>query len=182
MGETHPAETKVVVELCSKDLTPTYLTEEQRLTFLKLVGTRYNPSTDVIRMSTEKFPTRAQNKRYLGDLVDTLIAEAKQGESFVDIPLDLRHHKPKLKILFPKSWALTEERKKQLDATRAERKYLEQERTRIVDGNEAIREAIRTLPALSQELRGSTGDGEEEAVRVKLGKGQRKPNHRIMRR
>ncbi len=182
MGETHPAETKVVVELCSKDLTPTYLTEEQRLTFLKLVGTRYNPSTDIIRMSTEKFPTRAQNKRYLGDLVDTLIAEAKQGESFADIPLDLRHHKPKPKILFPKSWAMTEERKKQLDATRAERKYLEQERIRIVDGNDVIREAIRAIPALSQEFHRSRGDGEEEAVPVKLWKGQRKPNPRLTRR
>ncbi|QSS64291.1 37S ribosomal protein Rsm24, partial [Histoplasma capsulatum] len=32
MGETHPAEAKVVVEFCSKDLVPNYLTEEQRIT------------------------------------------------------------------------------------------------------------------------------------------------------
>ncbi|KAI5301655.1 28S ribosomal protein S35, mitochondrial, partial [Ascosphaera pollenicola] len=47
MGETHPAQEKVVVELCSKDLVPTYLTEAQRQTFLKLVGPRYKPDKDI---------------------------------------------------------------------------------------------------------------------------------------
>ncbi|KAL4935004.1 hypothetical protein BDV06DRAFT_229224, partial [Aspergillus oleicola] len=36
MGESHPAEQKVVVELSSQDLVPKHLTEAQRQTFLKL--------------------------------------------------------------------------------------------------------------------------------------------------
>jgi small subunit ribosomal protein S35 len=82
MGEQHPAEPKVVMELASQDLTPKYLTEAQRQTFLKLAGTRYNPQTDIVRMSSEKYGSRAQNKRYLADLVNSLIKEAKEGDSF----------------------------------------------------------------------------------------------------
>ncbi|KAL2009898.1 hypothetical protein VTN00DRAFT_5705 [Thermoascus crustaceus] len=168
MGEQHPAENKVVVELSSKDLVPKHLTEEQRLTFLKLVGPRYNPDTDIVRMSCEKFTTRAQNKRYLGDLVNTLIKEAKEGDSFADIPLDLRHHKPKQKLQFPESWILTEERKKQLAATREERKRAEQERPVIVDGKEAIAQAVKTLPQLNPGLTQKAAE-ERERVAVKVG-------------
>lgn len=150
MGEQHPAEHKVVVELSSKDLVPKHLTEQQRLTFLKLVGPRYNPDTDIIRMSCEKFSARAQNKRYLGDTIKNLIKEAKEGDSFADVPLDLRHHKPKVHYTFPESWKVTENRKRQLLADRQLRLEGEQERSTVVDGKETILHAIRTLPALSQ--------------------------------
>ncbi|KAK2788793.1 37S ribosomal protein S24, mitochondrial [Onygenales sp. PD_12] len=176
MGETHPAETKVVVEFCSKDLTPKYLAEEQRVTLLKLVGTRYNPELDIIRMSTEKFPTRAQNKRYLGDLVNSLIKEAKEGDSYADVPLDLRHHKSKPKTPFPESWAMTEERRKQLDEAREEKKRLAQEKLlQVTDGNEVIEQAIRTLPELNANRLGSGGEGPRETVAVRAG-GQRRGN------
>lgn len=180
MGEQHPAENKVVVELCSKDLVPKYLTEEQRQTFLKLVGCRYNPDTDIVRMSCEKFATRAQNKRYLGDLVNTLIKEAKEGDSFADIPLDLRHHKPKKKLHFPESWILTEERKKQLAATRAERRRAEQERQAIVDGREVIAHAIKTLPQLNPGLNNKAAE-ERERVAVKLGAKPQKGVQKLIR-
>lgn len=146
MGEHHPAEPKVVVELCSKDLTPKYLSEQQRQTFLKLAGPRYNPETDIVRMSCEKFPARAQNKRYLGDLVNTLIKEAKEGDAFADIPLDTRHHTPsKPKLRFPESWNLTEARKKQLEERRAQRQQLQ---AHAVDGNKVVLDAVKTLPSL----------------------------------
>lgn len=45
----------------------------------KLAGVRYNPEKDVVKMSCEMFETQAQNKRYLGDVVDTLLKEAKVG-------------------------------------------------------------------------------------------------------
>lgn len=148
MGESHPAEPKVVMELCSRDLVPKYLSEAQRLTLLKLIGPRYNPETDIIHMSCEKFPARAQNKRYLGDLINTLVKEAKEGDSFADIPLDLRHHTPsKPKIPFPNSWNMTEERKKQLEAKRAER---QQSHRSVVDGNEIAIQAAKTMPALKE--------------------------------
>ena len=74
MGEFHPAEKKVVVEFCPEDLDPT---EVQQMKLKKLAGARFNPQKGIIRMSCESFEHQAQNKRYLGDLVESLIAEAK---------------------------------------------------------------------------------------------------------
>ncbi|KAL2835204.1 mitochondrial ribosomal subunit protein-domain-containing protein [Aspergillus cavernicola] len=177
LGESHPAENKVVVELSTGDLVPQYLSEDQRQTFLKLVGTRFNPEKDIVRMSCEKYSTRAQNKRYLGDLIGTLIKEAKEGDAFTDIPLDLRHHKSKPKHRFPDSWILTEERKQQLEATRAERLRLQKERQAIVDGNSVVAEAIKVLPAFNPALRPKATD-EREKVAVKAGAKGQKQRHR----
>src|SRR5277367_5767453 len=77
MGEQHPAEKKVVVEFCPVDMPD--LTDVQRDKLKKLAGSRWNPETDIIKMSCEMFETQAQNKRYLGDLVDTLLQEARVG-------------------------------------------------------------------------------------------------------
>lgn len=77
MGENHPAENKVVVEFCPADLPD--LTDVQRDKLKKLAGSRWNPETDIIKMSCEMFETQAQNKRYLGDLVETLLHEARVG-------------------------------------------------------------------------------------------------------
>ncbi len=74
MGEFHPAEKKVVVQFCPSDLD---LTEAQQLKLKKVVGVRYNPEKDVVRMSCEMFEHQAQNKRYLGDLVEKLLAQAR---------------------------------------------------------------------------------------------------------
>ncbi|EEP75727.1 conserved hypothetical protein [Uncinocarpus reesii 1704] len=172
MGENHPAESKVVVEFCSKDLRPTYLTEAQRITLLKIVGPRYNPDKDTIRMSCEKFPTRAQNKRYLGDLVQSLITEAKEGDSFADIPLDLRHHKPRKPPLnFPSRWNMTKKRAEELAEERKEREIALQ-KLPVVDGNEAIAIAVRSLPGLSQASPRGVGAGQKEAVGVRVQRGR----------
>jgi small subunit ribosomal protein S35 len=97
MGEAHPAAKKVVVQFCTRDISS--LTEPQRIKLIKLVGVRYNPDTDVVKISCEKFEEPAQNKRYLGDLVQKLIREAQNEEDmFEDVPLDFRHHKPKKKL------------------------------------------------------------------------------------
>ncbi|KAK4865168.1 hypothetical protein LT330_001791 [Penicillium expansum] len=168
MGEQHPAEPKVVVELASQDLTPKYLTEAQRQTFLKLAGTRYNPQTDIIRMSSEKFGSRAQNKRYLADVVNSMIKEAKEGDSFADIPLDLRHHKYKTRLQFPESWNMTEARRSQLAARRKERLAAEETRAALVDGNSVVSDAIKALPSLNPALQAKATD-ERERVAVKIG-------------
>jgi small subunit ribosomal protein S35 len=75
MGEQHPAEKKVGLEFCTEDIRD--LTPVQRDKLKKLAGVRYNPETDIIKMSCEMFESQAQNKRYLGDLVDELVREAK---------------------------------------------------------------------------------------------------------
>lgn len=168
MGEQHPAEPKVVVELASRDLTPKYLTEAQRQTFLKLVGTRYNPQTDIVRMSCEQFGSPAQNKRYLADVVNALVKEAKEGDAFADIPLDLRHHKPKTRLQFPESWNMTEERRQQLAARRAERINAEKERAQIVDGNTVVSDAVQALPEFNPALKAQAA-AERERVAVKVG-------------
>jgi len=141
MGEFHPAEKKVVVQFCPSDLD---LTEAQQLKLKKLVGPRYNPETEIVHMSCEMFEHQAQNKRYLGDLVEKLVQQAKvrraayssrnTGETdelicvaqqdptdmFEDVPLDLRHHEFKVKPKFPREWRMTEERKQQLQQIHAE--------------------------------------------------------------
>lgn len=75
MGEHHPAEKKVVLEFSPGDMPD--LTPIQREKLKKLVGPRYNPEKDIVRMNCEMYETQAQNKRYLGDLVDTLLKEAR---------------------------------------------------------------------------------------------------------
>ncbi|RPB09376.1 hypothetical protein P167DRAFT_492377 [Morchella conica CCBAS932] len=120
MGEKHPAQSKVVCEFATSDLP---LTQVERNKLIKLAGVRYNPDTDIVRMSSEMFQHQAQNKRYLSDLVDSLIAEAKDStETFEDIPFDFRHHEAKKappKPKFPKEWRLSPKRRAQLEEERA---------------------------------------------------------------
>ena len=112
MGENHPASKKIVLEFCTADLP---LEPAQRIKFIKLVGVRYNPQKDLVKMSSEMFETQAQNKRYLGDLVDTLIAEARNTtDTFEDVPLDFRHHKFKQKLEFPEAWKRPDKAPKQI--------------------------------------------------------------------
>jgi len=140
MGEFHPADRKVVVEFCPEDLTD--LTEVQVLKLKKLAGPRYNPEKDIIKMSCEQFEHQAQNKRYLGDLIEKMIATAKDpSDTFEDVPLDTRHHKRVVRPKFPKEWLLTEERKQELEAIRREAMELDKakkEKGELVDGKEII--------------------------------------------
>ncbi|KAI0009877.1 mitochondrial ribosomal subunit protein-domain-containing protein [Xylariaceae sp. FL0662B] len=139
MGEFHPAENKVVVEFSPQDLP---LDDAQQLKLKKLLGPRYNPETDIAKMSCEQFEHQAQNKRYLGDLVDKLIARAKDpSDMFEDVPLDTRHHTFKVKPKFPKEWRITEERRKFIEDTRQKSLLLDQskeEAGQLIDGKEKI--------------------------------------------
>lgn len=150
MGETHPAGNKIVLEFCTNDLPG--LTEAQRIKLIKLVGPRYNPEKDLVKMSCEMFETQAQNKRYLGDLLDTLMAEAKDSaDMFEDVPLDFRHHKYKPKLEFPEDWKLKPERKQQLEAERQQRLLVEQmrqENGELPDGVKAIQAFVKEQPLL----------------------------------
>ena len=181
MGETHPASKKIVLEFCTRDLQNlTSLTEAQRIKLIKLVGPRYNPETDIVKMSSEMFETQAQNKRYLGDLVDTLIAEAKNEEDmFEDVPLDFRHHRFKRRAEFPEGWKLNQERMERLEEGRQKRLVGERQREeeeRVVVGSQIIEEAMQALPVrveskvlleLQQGRRGKLvkGRGKQRALR-----------------
>ena len=74
MGEKHPAESKVVMEFTTLDLGLSPVSERK---LIKLCGPRYNPEKYVVRIACEMFETQAQNKRYLSDLLDKLLTEAK---------------------------------------------------------------------------------------------------------
>lgn len=145
MGETHPAEKKIVVEFCTSDLPG--LTEPQRIKLIKLVGARYNPEKDLVKMSCEMFETQAENKRYLGDLVKTLMTEARnESDMFEDVPLDFRHHKYKTKLVFPASWKMTPENQDKLELERQKNLSLRQikgQHGQIVDGAAIIQDWVR---------------------------------------
>jgi small subunit ribosomal protein S35 len=143
LGERHPAINKVVVEFTAKDME---LSPIQRDKLIKLAGVRYNPDTDVIKMSCEKFDTQTQNKRFLGETITKLLAEAKDGtDTFADVPFDFRHHKPKVRHQFPQEWILTPERKKYLEEKRAQSAKLDGEKmfnNAIIDGQRIVQTSL----------------------------------------
>jgi small subunit ribosomal protein S35 len=148
LNEPHPAANKVVVEFDPTDLSlPTPAVSK----LIKLAGPRYNPSTMLVKLSCEKFDTQAQNKRFIGETIQSLMDAAKDTkDSFEDVPFDFRHHKPKKRVAFPKEWALTPERKKYLENKRAEQAKLEDQRANngfMVDGKTVI---DTSLPFVSE--------------------------------
>ncbi|KAJ4351107.1 37S ribosomal protein S24, mitochondrial [Ascochyta clinopodiicola] len=148
LGESHPAANKVVVEFSPSDLG---LTPTQRDKFIKLSGPRYNPSSDLIKLSTEQFDTQTQNKRFLGETIQSLIAEAKDStDTFQDVPFDFRHHRPKVRHAFPQAWVLTPERKQYLAEKRAEQAKLQDLRAgngQLIDGRTVV---DTSLPFLAE--------------------------------
>lgn len=128
------------------------LTSIQRAKLIKLSGPRYNPSSDLIKLSTEQFDTQTQNKRFLGQTISSLIREAQDAtDTFEDVPFDFRHHKPKVRHEFPKEWILTPERKAYLAEKRARAAQLEDQKRgngALVDGQTII---DTSLPFVSEE-------------------------------
>ncbi|KAI7830042.1 mitochondrial ribosomal subunit protein-domain-containing protein [Kickxella alabastrina] len=73
--------------------------------FLLLVGVRYNPQTDELKMSENREATSLLNKKKLADTLVELIAEAKKKDDmFADVPLDFAYHGYKHKMPFPTEW------------------------------------------------------------------------------
>ncbi|EDO16405.1 hypothetical protein Kpol_1030p13 [Vanderwaltozyma polyspora DSM 70294] len=109
IGEEHPAEKKVVLRVNSSSLG---LNSKQLHKFRLLAKTRYDHITDVFKMSTERFPEASQNARYLNDVLQKLLKEAKDisKDDFSDVPLDTRHttakmlRKKKHNYKFPEEW------------------------------------------------------------------------------
>lgn len=125
IGESHPAERKVTVQLKVSDLG---LTEVEAHKFKLLAGSRYNYIDDVLLMSSDKFIEPAQNSSFLAEILEDLVEESKTNpQEFANVPLDKRHIEAKLlkskrknkKIIpFPKEWEKpisAEERSVKLD-------------------------------------------------------------------
>ncbi|KAF2449099.1 hypothetical protein P171DRAFT_469258 [Karstenula rhodostoma CBS 690.94] len=149
LGESHPATNKVVVEFSANDLA---LAPTQRDKLIKLAGVRFNPDTEIIKMSCEAFDTQAQNKRFLGETITNLLNAAKDSrDTFEDVPFDFRHHKPKFRPEFPQEWIMTPERKKSLLEKRAQGLLLEEQKANtggLVDGKNIV---ANSLPAAMAE-------------------------------
>lgn len=152
MGEKHPAENKVVVDFYPDDIPD--LTAVQKSKLIKLCGPRYNPSNGMVKMSCEMFETQAQNKRYLGDTIDNLIAEAKDPkDTFEDVPFDFRHYKDTKKrrlesLRFPDAWTMTEERKAALKARREARLLVARKKSEsgeVVDGQKKLEQSFNNI-------------------------------------
>ncbi|KAI8146111.1 mitochondrial ribosomal subunit protein-domain-containing protein [Fennellomyces sp. T-0311] len=101
LGEGHPVERKVVLSVKVSELK---LSDKQKHKFLLLAGPRYHVDSDELVLSSEKFPHRKQNKKYVRDLLNRLLTEAKDTkDTFEDVPLNLPQ--PKKRLQFPKEWA-----------------------------------------------------------------------------
>lgn len=154
LGESHPASNKVVVEFSPQDLSlhpsPTlHLTPPQITKLIKIAGPRYNPNTQSVKLSCDSHTTQAQNKRFLGQTIAKLVAAAQDAsDSFDNVPFDFRHVKVKRRAEFPNAWAVTPERKRELERRRRERESLEDERMgngRVVDGKRVIETSLPFL-------------------------------------
>ncbi|RDW61037.1 hypothetical protein BP6252_12420 [Coleophoma cylindrospora] len=174
MGEQHPAEKKVVCEFCVADMPNT--TRQQRNKLRKLAGVRYNPETDIIKISSEMYATQAQNKRYLGTLVDKLLTEARDPtDTFADIPLDTRHHVVKTKPKFPKEWRMSPERRGEIEAHRQSMLQKDKQMSlegSLVDGVKQIEDILAaraaeaaSMPEVVIPVKGAKGKAQKVSLR-----------------
>ncbi|KAJ2081690.1 37S ribosomal protein S24, mitochondrial [Coemansia sp. RSA 988] len=74
--------------------------------FLLLVGVRYNPQSDELKMSEDREATSLLNKKRLADTLTTLIAQAKNKESYVDVPLDYNYLNRGHTKNIPRKWSI----------------------------------------------------------------------------
>ncbi|KAJ2607917.1 37S ribosomal protein S24, mitochondrial [Coemansia sp. RSA 1365] len=74
--------------------------------FLLLVGVRYNPQSDELKMSENREATSLLNKRRLADTLASLIAQAKNEDSFADVPLDYTYLNRGITQNIPKKWTI----------------------------------------------------------------------------
>lgn len=110
VNEDHPATAKVVLEFTPES---TGLTDKALHKLKLLAGRRYDFDTNIIKISSAKFPDQSQNKRYLGQVYTKLLQSAKDpSDDFSDVPLDPRpflkrksHQKPLYpNYKFPEEW------------------------------------------------------------------------------
>ena len=69
-------EHRVVVKLAVKNIP--FGSEREREVFLEMVGPRYRPKTDEVQLSSEKFASRIENKRYLVDMIERLVESSRE--------------------------------------------------------------------------------------------------------
>lgn len=123
IGEEHPNSRKVVFKVKVSDLG---LDERQRHKLCVLAKTRYDSTTDIFKMSSERYPEASQNSRYLNDVFQRLLNESKDmTDDFSDIPLDTRHTQAKLLRRKQRNYKFPEEWKRPQDAPKPKFNFVE---------------------------------------------------------
>ncbi|KAL7547768.1 hypothetical protein ACHAWF_011050 [Thalassiosira exigua] len=70
-----PGEHRVTVKV---DLSAIpFESEQEKDVFLEIVGSRYNPEKGYLQLSSEKFASRIENKRYLVDMIERIVSSAR---------------------------------------------------------------------------------------------------------
>ena len=72
----HPADFKVGLVVKVDDCG--FKSDMERDIFIEMVGKRYNTGKKEVRLTTDRFSNRVENKRYLTLLLERLIAESKK--------------------------------------------------------------------------------------------------------
>ena len=71
-----PGEHRVIVKVALSAIP--FENEQEKEIFLEIVGSRYNPKKGDLQLSSEKFASRIENKRYLVDMIERLVFNAKK--------------------------------------------------------------------------------------------------------
>ena len=72
----HPADFKVGLVVKLEDCG--FMTDLEKEVFIEMVGPRYNTGKKEVRLTSDRFSNRIENKKYLGNLLEKLIAESKR--------------------------------------------------------------------------------------------------------
>ena len=71
-----PGEHRVTVKVALSDIP--FENDHERDIFMEIVGPRYNPKKGDLQLSSEKFASRIENKRYLVDMIEKIVANSRQ--------------------------------------------------------------------------------------------------------
>ena len=71
----HPADFKVGLVVKIEDCG--FTSELEKEVFIEMVGPRYNTGKKEVRLTSDRFSNRVENKKYLTNLLEKLIAESK---------------------------------------------------------------------------------------------------------
>jgi hypothetical protein len=73
---THNSEYKVTLKIAFRHIP--LETELEKKIFFQIVESRYIPEKKELRLTSEKFASRIENKRYLCSMLDRIVLGAKQ--------------------------------------------------------------------------------------------------------
>lgn len=63
------------IQVYLKDLN---LSKNEEKVFVEMVGSRYNVGKQEVKLTTNRFPNRIENKRYITFLLENLVRESKR--------------------------------------------------------------------------------------------------------